>query len=325
MDTTWCAWFAARPRRRPTPRRRSPGTLRPGICPARRSTASTRSSTSPAPASATTAGPTRTSASSSTAACAPPTCWPRRIAAAASAPGGLPVRFGHRLLRRPAATRSSTRSATPGTGFLADVCVQWEAATAPAGDGRHTGRSPAHRHRAVTAGRCAEEDAAAVQAGPRRQVRQRPAVAELDLARRRGGRHRAPADRRRARSGEPDGARTRSPTPSSPRCWAGCCTARRSCRCRRSAPSCCWEASSPTALLFTGQQGAADGCWRSRLPRSSTRSSRRRSPLLALRPRRRSAHWSAVSTAGQRASVGVEVEPPGARRGRATSRVARPT
>ena len=68
---------------------------------------------------------------------------------------------------------------------------------------RRARRASAHEHGAGGAGRCTPQDAAALQARPRRPDRQRKAMGELDLDRRRGRRDRAPAQRRGVRTGQP--------------------------------------------------------------------------------------------------------------------------
>ena len=94
----------------------------------------------------------------------------------------------------------------PGSGFLTDVVVAWEAATAAAEAGGSPGRPPAQRHRARRHGGALAQVAAAVQGRSRRPVRVGPAVDELDQPRRRGRGDRPPARQRRGRAGQPHGA-----------------------------------------------------------------------------------------------------------------------
>ena len=95
---------------------------------------------------------------------------------------------------RQLATRWSTRRSPLGDDFLARVGDRrGRRSTAAAED---AGVRVAHLRTGIVlsaTGRRAEEDAPAVQARARRPVRQRPAVDELDLDRRRGGGDRAPA------------------------------------------------------------------------------------------------------------------------------------
>ena len=160
---------------------RSAGTRTPDGSTRRRSPASTPSSTWPAPASATSAGPTSTSAWSSSRGRAPRRCsprrWPRReggprVLLSGSAVGFYGDRGDEELDERSPA----------GTGFLADVAEAWEASTAAAERAGRAGRAPAHRHRAGPEGRGAGQDAAAVQGRPRRPLRVGQAVDELDHA-----------------------------------------------------------------------------------------------------------------------------------------------
>ena len=79
-------------------------------------------------------------------------------------------------------------TAPPGRGFLAQLCRDWEAATAPA---QHAGVRvvlAAHRAGALAARRDAGPAAAAVLAGAGRPTRQRPPVHAVDQPRRRGPR-----------------------------------------------------------------------------------------------------------------------------------------
>ena len=180
---------AVRDRPRPARRRRDRvGPAGRPTRPGRRSSASTPSSTSPAPASATSAGPTTTGVRCARAA---------RSGRHARSPTRSPA---------PAMGRRCCSPARP-IGFYGDRGDEQLDETSPpgqrvprrgrrgvggghgAGRGRRRARRPpAHRHRAGRHGGALAQDAAAVQARPRRPIRLRPAVDELDQHRRRGRR-----------------------------------------------------------------------------------------------------------------------------------------
>ena len=134
----------------------------------------------------------------------------RRVEAAV----GAAVRFGDRLLRSsPTATRFDETIAS-GDGFLADLCVAWEAAASRPQPRTRGSRScgPASCCRPTAARsrsncRCSSSGSAARWGG-------RP-VAELDLDRRRGRRDRPSARPPTCPAREPHRP-NRSPTPSSP-------------------------------------------------------------------------------------------------------------
>ena len=63
-----------------------------------------------------------------------PALLARTLAELDHAAEGAAVRLGHRLSTATAATRSSPSSRRPGSGFLSEVCVAWEAAAQPAVD-----------------------------------------------------------------------------------------------------------------------------------------------------------------------------------------------
>ena len=119
-----------------------------------------------------------------------------------------------------------------------------------------------------------------------------PAVAELDLDRRRGRRDRPPAAQRARGPGQPHGAEPGHAGATSPTRSARCCTARRSCRRRRSRRSCCSAASWSTTVLLTGQRVLPAVLTRRRLRvRAPARSRAARcAAVLELRPVR--AAWS---------------------------------
>jgi NAD dependent epimerase/dehydratase family enzyme len=73
-----------------------------------------------------------------------------------------------------------TEDSPKGSGFLSDVCQDWENATAPAS--RHRRRSPALRRGAHPLRRRLEDDAASLPRRRRRPARQRHAMDELDLS-----------------------------------------------------------------------------------------------------------------------------------------------
>ena len=162
----------------------------------RRWRASAASSTWPAPASATTAGPTSTSSRSCAAGPRAPSCWRARWPVSAKPPSvlvsGSAIGFygdrGDEVLDE----TSPRRHRLPRRG-LRGLGGRDRARRG----GRHPRGAHPHRHRAVRPGRRAEEAAPAVQGRRGRQARLRPAVAELDLDRRRGRRHPPPAGRRR--------------------------------------------------------------------------------------------------------------------------------
>ena len=181
----------------------------------------------------------------------------------------VPQWLGHRHLRRqrrPRARRAVTRRQRFPRRHLPAVGGR----RTSGGRGRHTRGLLAHRHRAHPQGWRPEEDAAAVQAVRRRPLRQRQAVAELDLAARRGGRHLPPAHQRRGRAGEPDGAQPHHQ--------------RRLCEAAGQGRTCCPR------------------CCSSRATASSIRGSTRRSRPCWAEPRRGD-YSSAVSTPGHRASA----------------------
>ena len=98
-------------------------------------------------------------------------------------------------------------SSPPGSTFLADVCRDWEAATAAA---ESAGARVVHFRTGIVLSRHrwrVAQAAPPVQARRGRTLRVGPAVDELDLTRRRAGRDRAPHDERCDRPGEPDRAR----------------------------------------------------------------------------------------------------------------------
>ena len=155
----WCAATTAG-------RRDRLGSRRPGRSTPPPSRASTAWCTWPAPASATTAGPTTTSCTilrSRTdrhASCSParsPACHQSRRRCWCPARPSATTAI--------VATRCSTRPARPATGFLPEVCVAWEAGTAAAAEA--AGIRVAHiriGRRAVGRRRRPEEAAPAVQA-----------------------------------------------------------------------------------------------------------------------------------------------------------------
>ena len=119
-------------------------------------------------------------------------------------------------------TRSSARRARAGPGFLAKLCLDWEAAGHEAASLGARVVTAAHGHRPGRAGRGALEVAAGVQAGRRWTHRRRQGLAELGVA---GGPARdhplrgvhrldlRPGQRRGPASGDQPRVR--------PRCWAG--------------------------------------------------------------------------------------------------------
>ena len=71
----------------------------------------------------------------------------------------------------------------PGTGFLAALSADWEAAAAEAGERGHTGGSGPHRTGGGRQRPISDPHAAVVQAGPGRTIGPRPAVVAMDLPR----------------------------------------------------------------------------------------------------------------------------------------------
>ena len=135
----------------------------------RASRGSTPSCTSPAPGSATSAGPPSRSSGSSRAGPAPPRCSPRRWPGSRRPPsvlvsGSAIGWYGDRGAE--VLTEASPPPDRPD--FLADVCRQWEAATAPA---EAAGIRTVHVRTGIVLaprGRGPPADAAAVPARPRR-------------------------------------------------------------------------------------------------------------------------------------------------------------
>ena len=74
-------------------------------------------------------------------------------------------------------------SSPPGSGFLADVCQEWEARDARRARCRHPRRQPADRRRAQPQGRRAGKMLTPFKLGVGGVHRQRPAVFQLDHAR----------------------------------------------------------------------------------------------------------------------------------------------
>ena len=117
-------------------------------------------------------------------------------------------------------SRLVDETAPNGAGFLAEVCRDWEAATAPAAAGRGPGGAAALGRGAVPGRRRARPAAAAVPVRAGRPARLRCAVLPVDLAGGRGRRDPVPGRARRdQRPGQPGRARSWSPTPSSPGRW----------------------------------------------------------------------------------------------------------
>ena len=121
---------------------------------------------------------------------------------------GAAQRVGHQLLRRHRLRGWSTRPPRTGAGFLAEVCRDWEAATAPAAAARGPGGAAALGRGALPGRRRARSAAAAVPARAGRPARLRCAVLPVDLAGRRGRRDPVPAEHdERRRPGQPGRAR----------------------------------------------------------------------------------------------------------------------
>ena len=182
----------ARRGRRPAPGTRALGHRARRDRRRRASRASTASCTWPARASARSAGPTSRSARSSRAARRAPACSPTRSPRSTpshrcSCPGAAIGVYGDR------GDEQLTEASAPGTGFLAEVVVAWEAAAAPA---EAAGiRVPRIRTGIVldAARRGAPAAGPALPLRDPRQARHRQAVDELDQPRRRGRRHPLPA------------------------------------------------------------------------------------------------------------------------------------
>ena len=144
-------------------RRHRVGSRRRAASTRRRSKASTRSCTSRARGSATSAGPTSRSDRILESRVRARACSPARSrVASASRACSCPARRSGTTAT--AATKSLTEDSTPGDDFLAGVVQRWEAETQPASRRRHPHRAHPQRHRARRARRCAEAAAAAVQA-----------------------------------------------------------------------------------------------------------------------------------------------------------------
>ena len=107
-------------------------------------------------ASATSAGPTTTSGRSARAGPVATTLLSEAIAAVDGGPRRAAVGLGHRLLRRPR-RRGARRGVPVGRqGSWPSVLREWEASTAAAEQAGRPGGAPAHRDRAVAAGRRAQ-------------------------------------------------------------------------------------------------------------------------------------------------------------------------
>ena len=212
----------------------------------------------------------------------------RTIAAPTTAPRPA-VGLGDRLLRRP--RRRGARRAVVAGHRVPHRGRRGVGGQHGAGRGRRRpGRPPAHRHRA----------------GGRRAARWRKLLPLFKFGV--GGRFgsgeqwmswislddevvgdRAPADSDVAGPVNLTAPDAGHATPSSPTRSATCCTARRSCPCRRSAPGCCSAASGPTACCSRAS-GCCPGCSRPTGSSTPTRRSSRRcapcSPLSAASARR---------------------------------------
>ena len=165
----------------------------------------------------------------------------------------------------PAAGRS-TSPRRPGTGFLADLVTGLGGGRRARPGRRDPRRAPAHRHRAVPRrAACSGRLLPPFRLGLGARLGPGTPVHELDRAGRRGPGDPVPArPQRHRRAGQPDRARSRSPTPSSPPRWpprpctgpAACSPCRprrcgwRSARC----PASCWPAPGccPRRLLEAG-------------------------------------------------------------------------
>ena len=216
------------------------------------------------------------------------------------------------------ATNGSTSSPLRGDDFLSDLCQQWEAATAAAE--KECIRTVHLRTGIVLSAqrRGAEEATAAVQARPRRKVRQRPSVAELDIDRRRCRGHLPPVVVRDLRSGQPDCARTRSPTSSSHRCSPRRCIARRSCPSRRSARSCSWDANWSSPCCSADNECCPPCCSAMASSSSTRRSMLRSTPCCTIRTA--NSYVSVLLVGGvdgrPTSQFGIEIEPFGGWPGR---------
>ena len=236
------------------------------------STASTASSTSPEPASATSGGRRRTSARSSPPASTRRTPWPGAVAAA-----DHPVRlvsgsavgyYGDR------GDEELTESSPPGAGFFTDVVLAWEAAARrPSMPGRRWPSSAAAScwlARAARWRRCCDSRGS-VSAGP---LGSGAAVLALDHAGRRGRRDPAPA----GPAGESPGRSTSRARPARQREIAGAIGARpapsrRASRRPRSAPPGARRVRRRDPRAASGSSGTS---WRPAATRSSTPTSRPR-------------------------------------------------
>ena len=191
-----------------------------------------RRSTSPGPASATTAGPTTTRRDPGLPrpGHAPPS---PRAGLAGPPPGSARLRLGDRLLRRHRGRRAVDETAPAGTGFLADVVVAWEAAAQPARERRHPRRAPPH---GVGRGRARwglGQALADLPAGRRGQARLGSAVVVVHLAARRAPRPDLPARPPPRGPGQPDRPQPGDQRRDDQGHGRSCCIGRRCCRCRR--------------------------------------------------------------------------------------------
>ena len=123
-------------------------------------------------------------------------------------------------------------SAPSGAGFLPTLVRDWEAGHRAGARGRHPGRQPALRHRAIKARRIAWPTAAPLPTRSWRQDRYRYAVRELDHADRPPPGHAIPACSRTCPGPSISPPRRQRPMRTSPGRWPGQCTGQRSCRCQ---------------------------------------------------------------------------------------------
>ncbi len=184
--------------------------------------------------------PTHIAAPSATPASNRPGVWPRsRPPPPACGPSSAHRRSAS--TDTTAATRCSTRSSSRGDGFLADVVADWEAATAPAGDGGAAGGDGPHRDRAGRrrrnaancCGRCSPRGWAAGWAAASSGC---PGSASTICS----TSTTAPSTTRGCPVRSTPWRPTRCATASTPTLWPAHCTGPPCCRSPRSARDCCW-------------------------------------------------------------------------------------
>ena len=195
-----------------------------------------------------------------TAACRRRRSSPRRWQRSRRKPTRACQRLGRSATTASAATRCSTRRARVGNDFLASVCKDWEAATAPAPRRRHSRR---HQLRTgivlVPRRRRARQDAHALPPRRGRPAGERPPVDELDRDRRLWSRALALPARARGAAGpvEPRCAQSGGQRRVLAHARVGARIGRRSFRCRARARAARTDEMAEEAVLASQRVAAA--------------------------------------------------------------------